>query len=133
MAQRKRSKEVLDAFKAKDTNIGIYLDTDHQNGDPRCLYWESIYNLFVNDTFSQYGDDLIFFQEIKSSNIHAIVALLVVIPYKYLDKWMNDFAYIPLSDFRDIKNTIITLDLSYTNKMFNIHLFSYIKKNIYCN
>ena len=64
MAQRKRSKEVLDAFKTKDTKFGNYLDTDDRNGDPLCLYWESIYNLFVNDTFSQYGDDLIFFQEI---------------------------------------------------------------------
>ena len=63
MAQRKRSKEVLHAFKTKDTNFGNYLDTDDQNGDHLCLYWVSIYNLFVNDNFSQYGDDLIFFQE----------------------------------------------------------------------
>ena len=64
MDQIKRSKEVLDAFKTKYPNFGIFLDTNHQNGDPQCLYWVSIYNLFVNDNFSQYGDDLIFFQEI---------------------------------------------------------------------
>ena len=57
MAHKTREKEIAEKFKIKDPIFDIYSDTDGWNSDFECLDWDTIYNIFYNNEFSQFGED----------------------------------------------------------------------------